>query len=197
VRVACESTTWPIVVRRVSAILLLGRLITSGLAIAQVSEGDSHRVALGTSSSAAAIPSRAWPLPANLIVPDIVRPLLTSMWRQSPTFRRQCARLAEQPKLIVRFELARAVQDTTGARSAVKRRNGALNAAVEIELRKPELYIEHIAHELEHVLEQVDGTDLPRLARQGLDGVVNLRGGFETARARAVGRIVAHEAMAR
>ena len=65
------------------------------------------------------------------------------------------------------------MQDTRGARSAFERLNGELNAAVEIELRKPELYIEHIAHELEHVLEQVDGTDLPRLARQGLNGVVN------------------------
>ena len=195
-RVGCESITWPIVVRQASAILLLG-VITSGLAIAQVSEGDSHTVALGTSSSAARIPSCVWPLPANLIVPDIVRPLVRSMWRQSPTFRRQCARLAEHPDVIVRLELARAVQDTRGARSAVTRLNGELNAAVEIELRKPELYIEHIAHELEHVLEQVDGTDLARLARQGLDGVMNLGGSFETARARAVGRIVAQEAMGR
>jgi len=196
VRVGCESITWPSVLRLASAILLLG-VITSGLAIAQVSEDDPHTVALGTSSWAAPIPPRVWPLPANLIVPDIVRPLVRSMWRQSPTFRRQCARLAEHPDVIVRFELAGAVQDTTGARAAVERLNGDLNAAVEIELRKPELYIEHIAHELEHVLEQVDGTDLPRLARQGLNGVVSLGGGFETARARAVGRIVAREAMGR
>ena len=188
--------TWPIVLRQASAMLLLG-VITSGLAIAQVSEGDSHTVALGTSSPAAPIPLRVWPLPANLIVPDIVRPLVRSMWRQSPTFRRQCARLAEHPDVIVRFELAGPVQDTRGARSAFERLNGDLNAAVEIELRKPELYIEHIAHELEHVLEQVDGTDLRRLARQGLNGVVSLGGGFETARARAIGRIVAQEAMER
>jgi hypothetical protein len=196
VRVGCESITWPIVRRQASAILLLG-VITFGLAIAQVSEGDPHTVALGTSSSAAPIPSRPWPLPANLIVPDNVRPLLRSMWHQSPTFRRQCARLAGHPDVIVRLEIARAVQDTTGARTTVKRLNGGLNAAVEIELRKPERYIEHIAHELEHVMEQVDGTDLARLARQGLNGVMNFGGSFETARARAVGRIVAQEAMGR
>src|SRR4029077_17928611 len=106
--------------------------------------------------------------------------------RQSPTFRRQSARLAEHPDVIVRLEIAKAVQDTRGARSAVTRLNGELTAAVEIELRKPELYVEHIAHELEHVLEQIDGTDLARLARQGLDGVMNFGGSFETARARAV-----------
>ena len=38
-RVGCESILWPIVVRQASAILLLG-VITSGLAIAQVSEGE-------------------------------------------------------------------------------------------------------------------------------------------------------------
>ena len=195
-RVGCESITSPSVVRQASAILLLG-VITSGLAIAQVSEGDSHTVAPGTPSSTARIPSYVWPLPANLIVADIVRPLVSSMWRQSPTFRRQCARLAEHPDVIVRLEIARAVQDTRGARSAITRLNGELNAGVEIELRKPELYIEHIAHELEHVLEQVDGTDLARLARQRVDGVMEFGGSFETARARAVGRIVAQQAMGR
>ena len=194
--VGCESIAWPIVVRQAAAILLLG-VITSGLAIAQVSEGDSHTVALGTSSSAARIPSHVWPVPANLIVPDIVRPLVRSMWRQSPTFRRRCAPLAEHPDVIVRVQIGRAVQDMRGARSAITRLNGELNAAGEMVLRKPELYTEHIAHELEHVLEQVDGTDLARLARQGLDGVMHLGGSFETARARAVGWIVAQEAMRR
>ena len=73
----------------------------------------------------------------------------------------------------------------------------ALNAAVQIELREPGLYVEHIAHELENVVEQVDGTDVARLARQGLDGVVVVNGeeGYETARALSVGRSVAREAM--
>ena len=67
--------------------------------------------------------------------------------------------------------------------------------AVQIELRTPTLYVEHIAHEVEHVMEHLDGTDLPRMARQRLDGVVNLEGVYETARAQAVGRRVAHEVM--
>ena len=63
-----------------------------------------------------------------------------------------------------------------------------------IEVSKPALYVEHIAHELEHVLEAVDGTDLPRLARQRVDGVMNLgRHHYETARAQSVGRMVARE----
>jgi hypothetical protein len=183
------------VLRQASAILLLG-VNTSGLAIAQVSESDPHTLALGTSSSVAPIPSRVCPLPANLIVPDMVRPLVTSMYGQSPTFRRQCARLAEHQEVTVRIELAIGLR-YGGARSRVERGHGGLNAEVQIELREPGLYVEHIAHELEHVLEQVEGTDLARLARQRLDGVVVVNGeeGYETARAQSVGRSVAREAM--
>lgn len=57
------------------------------------------------------------------------------------------------------------------------------------------MYVEHIAHELEHVLEQVDGTDLRRLARHGLDGIVDMGERYETARARAVGQAVASETL--
>jgi hypothetical protein len=81
------------------------------------------------------------------------------------------------------------------ARSRLERDQGGLNAVVQIELRAPALYVEFIAHELEHVLEQLDGMDLGRLARQGLDGVVDGEGAYETARARSVGRLVAREAM--
>ena len=51
---------------------------------------------------------------------------------------------------------------------------------------QPARYVEAIAHELEHVLEQVEGTDLARLARQRVDGVVDLGGQDETARAQSV-----------
>jgi hypothetical protein len=196
VRVGCESAISTIVGAQAAAILLLGVTISEPAA-AQASDRDPHAVSLGRSESAAPTPSRESPLPANLVVPDVVRPLVMSMWQQSVTFRRQCARLAEHPDVIVRFELARALQGTTGARSAVGRLNGGLNAAVEIEVRKPDRYVEHIAHEVEHVLEQLDGTDLPRLARQGLDGVAHVGGAFETVRARAVGRIVAQEVLVR
>jgi hypothetical protein len=140
-------------------------------------------------------PPREAALPANLVVPDVVRPLVTTMWRQSPTFRRQCARLAEHATVTVRLELVKTVRDTTGARSKIERQDEHLDAIVEIGFRRPQRFVEHIAHELEHVLEQVDGIDLPRLARQGLDGVVRGGNGYETARARAVGRTVAREAI--
>lgn len=152
-------------------------------------------VAVGSAQDVAPIPVAPDPaLPFNLIVPDVMRPLVTAMWRRSPTFRRQCARLAENPGVIVRVEAARRTGHAV-ALAHVRRRTDRIEAALQIEWRKPDLYVEHIAHELEHVLEYVDGVDISRLEGQGLDGVMKVAGILETARARAVGRAVAREAM--
>jgi len=133
-------------------------------------------------------------LPANLIVPDMVLPLVTSMWGLSPTFRRQCARLAEHPDMVVHIQLTVGVSNGT-ARAVFERGPERHHVAVQIESPKLTLYVEHIAHELEHVLEAMDGIDLPRLARERVDGVRNLGGSYETARAQSVGRMVAREVM--
>jgi hypothetical protein len=175
--------------------MLVAALIMSGGAAPRAVSGDSPAVALHSPSSITAAQSRESPLPTNLIVPDVVLPLVLSMWRDSPTFRRQCARLADHAEVIVRLDLVR--ERDGRARSRVERHDAGLNVAVQLELRTPTLYVEHIAHEVEHVLEHLDGTDLPRLARQRLDGVVSLDGGYETARARAVGQMVAREALRR
>jgi hypothetical protein len=184
------TKTW-----RQGAAMLVAALIMSGGAAPRAVSGDSPAVALHSPSSITAAQSRESPLPTNLIVPDVVLPLVLSMWRDSPTFRRQCARLADHAEVIVRLDLVR--ERDGRARSRVERHDAGLNVAVQLELRTPTLYVEHIAHEVEHVLEHLDGTDLPRLARQRLDGVVSLDGGYETARARAVGQMVAREALRR
>ncbi len=66
-------------------------------------------------------------------------------------------------------------------------------AAVRIEPRKPDLYVELIAHELEHVLEHIDGMNLPMLASRKVNSVGKWAGQYETARAQAVGATVARE----
>jgi hypothetical protein len=169
-----------IAARRVAAIVLL-------MAVTQQAAGGQAFVSnppVGSSSL----------LPPNLVVPDMVRPLVTSMWRLSPTFRRQCARLAEHPEVLVRIDFSvRVPNGRAGAQ--VDRSHGGRHASVEIDVSKAAQYVEYIAHELEHVLEAVDGTDLPRLALQRVGGVVNLGGAYETARAQSVGRMVAREVM--
>ena len=132
------------------------------------------------------------PLPGNLIVPNVLRPLVQRMWRKSPTFRRQCARLTEHTEVTVHIELSTLTRKVK-AQSRVRPYAGGHYAAVQIDARTPQLHVEHIAHELEHVLEQVDGTDLPRLARRRVDGVIGSDSGYETARAQSVGLTVARE----
>jgi hypothetical protein len=189
----CEPGKSSILVRRAAAVLLLG-LVTVGPAAAQAFDRDARPLALGQWSTPVAAAPREATLPANLVLPDVIRPLVTAMWRQSPTFRRQCMRLAEHPDIIVDVGLAVGIQDAR-AQSRVERHQTGRHAAVRIEWRRPALYVEYIAHELEHVLEQLDGADLPRLARQGVDGVSKLGGVYETTRARTVGRTVASEVM--
>jgi hypothetical protein len=191
-RARSARTRWAISARQAAAILLLTAVL-SDAAAGQAFDPDGQ--ALGSSSSSEAIaPAFDSLLPPNLVLPGMARPLVTSMWGLSPTFRRQCARLAEHPEVLVRVRLLLGVSNGR-ANARVERSHGGYHVTVQIQVGKLALYVEEIAHELEHVLEAVDGTDLPRLARQRVDGVMNLGGQYETARARFVGRLVAREVM--
>ena len=109
------------------------------------------------------------------------------------TSRRQCLRLSEHPEAFVQFELTSLVERGSG-RTRLKRRPGGMAAAVRIGFGDPYPYVELIAHELEHVLEQLDGTDLPLLERLGVDGLVREKHDhYDTMRARFIGRAVARE----
>ena len=132
-------------------------------------------------------------LPVNLVAPNIIVPLLEKMWQRSVSFRRQCVRLGDYPEVMVTIQLVGSTRHT-GARMRANRRRHRLMTTIEIDLRKPALFAEHLAHELEHVLEQIDGVDLPRLASQRVAGVIGDEGWYETARAMAVGRAAAREA---
>lgn len=142
-----------------------------------------------------AIPRQLAP-PPNLIVPDTHRPLLESMLRQSPTFRRQCARLAADPKLTVRLNLAAPSRgDSMRATTHVTRQqDGQMVAVIQIEPTHDQ--VELIAHEFEHVIEQLDGVDLRTHANRSGSGVRMMSGTpriFETKRAIRVGRKVTLE----
>ena len=94
---------------------------------------------------------------------------------------------------MVRIELVVSMRHAR-ARSAVTRRPEGLQAAVRISLREPARYVERIAHELEHVLEQVEGLDLDAAVADRRAGVARLAEGvFESERAQRVGRQAALE----
>jgi hypothetical protein len=122
-----------------------------------------------------------------------IRPLVERMWIASPTFRRQCARLA-QGSLTVTVRLDFSPLNTRANAETVITREPRFHARVSLRGAQFEM-VQYLAHELEHVLEQIDGVDLPRAVAERVDGARLLGGSavYETARAIAVGRQVTRE----
>ena len=131
--------------------------------------------------------------PAGLRVGAPLFPLLQQMWRRSPTFRRQCAQL-EEAGVTMSVYLG-----LPGGKTGI-------HALTRIEVqaglpRHATVYLEQplwraselLAHEIEHVVEQIDGVDLRGLAIQGVRGVHQGGDAYETSRAVAIGRLVARE----
>ncbi len=133
--------------------------------------------------------------PPNLYMSSVYRPLVESMLRASPTFRRQCMRISGEPRLTVRLTIG------TGSPSEVRATTrltwndkGRLHAVVEILSRRDTE--ELIAHEIEHIIEQLDGVNLAARAALPHTGVTAIGPSgdtFETARAKRVGLKVVSE----
>jgi hypothetical protein len=143
-------------------------------------------------SSPALFPVVSSALPTNVDGPETVLSLMREMWVRSPTFRRQCARLerAAGGRITIEvrnqgsfvFRAATNIQPEPGGRWHA---NVALFLFTDI--------VELIAHELEHIIEQLDGIDLMRLQQQGISGVTSGHEHYETTRAAATGKRVALE----
>lgn len=126
--------------------------------------------------------------PANL-EGGAFQSLVARMWQDSPTFRRQCLRLraARTLTVIVRADLPRT---DVRAITSIQRRQGDLVRA-EVVLFSLREASELIAHEIEHVIEQLDGVVLKRdECGQGVtrDGKIG-----ESCRAVEAGRRVVRE----
>ena len=128
-------------------------------------------------------------LPAN-VTGGPFQSTLEIMWRASPTFRQQCSRIAAQPNLAVhlRSEPARGPA-LLRARTELSRRDGVLILAevVIVDLRGQ---IELIGHEVEHVIEQLEGLELRETT---CDAHEYRTSAHESCRAIEAGRRIAHE----
>jgi Tol biopolymer transport system component len=132
-------------------------------------------------------------LPSNLEVASVFRPFLDKMWQASPTFRGQWRRLAAGTSLHVSVlveDLPRPASSSK-ARTVLRHQDGSLVSA-QVYLKPSLGAAEFIAHELEHILEQLDGVDLQAQAGNGVVWKAG-DGAFETRRAIEVGRRVARE----
>jgi Tol biopolymer transport system component len=114
-----------------------------------------------------------------------------TMWVQSPTFRRQCQRLAAERPLVVTL-LLHPSQRPASARASTEffRRNGRVTSARVAILSSTDA-VELIAHEIEQIIEQLDD-----IAPRGYSSTSSMHGAgaaYESGRAVEVGRRVAHE----
>ena len=144
-----------------------------------------------------ASPARACTeLPTTIQVDDLFAPVVDELLAVSPTFSRQCGRIAGLPSVRVAVRmLPKGEESCCRARTTIRRYSSGVMVAV-VEIPSPRISVEYaelLGHEFEHILEQIDLVDLRALADQGDAHRVG-EGAYETVRARRAGEAVAEEA---
>ena len=124
-------------------------------------------------------------LPCRLGFPKLIARQVRELWAYSPTFRQQCLKIGDAGAIVavgvspLRIHGARAM-------SKIGRTEGRMIYASVI-LTDVRLVAEDLPHELEHVLEQIEGVDLRAGVRTGRAHWVSSAEGYETERARKAG----------
>lgn len=140
----------------------------------------------GDSIRGGPLPS-AWP--CRLVVVTDLRAVADLAWRASETFRNQCRTLAAARAVMI----VQKSGDLFGADARIGLSEGVTVARIRVSHRAKAMEaVELIAHELEHVVEYVEGVKLLMEARRG-SKVKLLAGAFETQRAVDTGRRVVRE----
>lgn len=133
-------------------------------------------------------------LPCRLLMHAHLRPLVDVLWSRSATFRAQCRRLAGAGAIVLIHGASR--RDTPwDAESRIGVLDGG-RVLARVRVRAGRESVEVIAHELEHVLEQIDGVRLALEAARPGSGTTVAGGAFETRRATEAGRRAAREVKA-
>jgi hypothetical protein len=133
-------------------------------------------------------------LPCQLVAHEPFRPLLDQLWARSVTFRAQCRRLAGA-RAVVLLHTASAKETPWTAESRIGvLSNGRVMARVRVRAGRES--VEVLAHELEHVIEQIDGVQLFLDVSRPGSGTTLAGGAFETRRATDAGRRAAKEVQA-
>ncbi|MGH9237380.1 MAG: hypothetical protein ACRD3G_05000 [Vicinamibacterales bacterium] len=165
--------------RRSAVAAILGFLIAASIAVpAFAQQGE--------------IPSCLQP-PSNVRGDDALIRLFMSFVARSATMRRQCAAIAGAPHVRVVLRVASRPPTFSRAVSTITRYEaGLVRVAIEIPVAAD--VAELLAHELEHVVEVIEGLDLPSLAKVRGSGVTELeKGVYETAEAKRMGRLASDE----
>jgi len=131
-------------------------------------------------------------LPRNINVPDVYAQWIEALIARSPTLQRQCALIAAADRVLVQLSSGPRTSPFSRARTTFTRDHSGLRADVFVPVSSD--FAELLAHELEHVIEQIEGLNLRRLARHRQSGVRRIgNNAFETARASDAGLAAAGE----
>lgn len=148
----------------------------------------------GTAPAAATVCDAQTPgLPASISLQDGLQPIVRWTLENSPTFRQQCRILAAAPAVTAHVRVARRAPGELNRARATMRDQGD-RTIVEIEILEPSDFAELLGHELEHVIEHIDGVDLDAIAKRG-EARRREDGAFETRRAVAAGQKVSGEVL--
>jgi hypothetical protein len=191
----------PSLLRALAALSVLTVLAIPGFA--QTNTSVSHARYSSLSATRVYVPSRALPddsadLPPNFEVPSLYRPVIETMLRRSATFRRQSERIRQAPFLTVTIENAPPPAGTNSlAWTRINRDSNSNRLQATILLGPRDRLVELLAHEIEHIIEQLDGVDLHVKSRLQSSGVRQCNcadlGAYETRRAIVTGQRVARE----
>jgi hypothetical protein len=169
---------------------------------AQTNTSVSHARFSSLSATRVYVPSRApaddsEELPPNFDVPQLYRSLVETMLKRSPTFRRQAERIRQSPYLTVAIENSPPPVGTNSLAWTRISRDSKNNLQATILISPRDRLVELLAHEIEHVIEQLDGVDLHVKSRLQSTGVRHCdcadMGAYETRRAIVTGQRVARE----
>jgi hypothetical protein len=132
-------------------------------------------------------------LPSNVEFTAGLAQVVQRIYDRSPTFRAQCERIGAAAHLSVVVRINTSIPGWCRAYTIISRRGWDIHASVHL---PPGAHlVEMVAHEFEHIIEQIEGHNLRKLARVRGSGVREVdRNLFETDRAQAAGLVVADEA---
>ena len=185
---------------RAVACLVVGFLLGSSATFAQPTFTDTGAARASLATLDLLMPEVVGARPtgsaatAHVVVDAKLQGLINDLLSRSPAFRRQWQRLERFPRLSIRIDLVHANhvgEDAHAATTFSVLRDGSQQAVVAIPggRRLAEL----VAHEVEHILERLDGVKVDDQHALGDSSVRRASGTFETARAVLVGQLVAKE----
>lgn len=137
--------------------------------------------------TAQGVPCLAGVLPPNIQVTEALAPTVADLLLKSPSFERQCHRLGREAAAVIRVRMTPAMPRDYFAFSEIRRSGGKI-LGIDVVIATRADHALALAHEFEHILEQLEGWDLPALAQQSGTGVRQLyNGSYETRRAISAG----------